>query len=111
MRLVDKLRRIAAPADRVPALAGAPLTSYAKARAGTRSEVLEGGRLERGERIGLLAAGALFGVLVPVLWLLAIGGAVTVAQRFSVAYRELGKLDAAAARPALAENPGAGEAR
>lgn len=76
------------------ALATAVLTSYAKARAETRIPVLEGGLLERGERIGLLAAGALFDVLAPVLWLLAAGGVVTVAQRFAVAYRALGDLDA-----------------
>jgi len=77
------------------ALTAAVLTSYAKARAETRVPSLEGGLLERGERIGLLAAGALFGVLPPVLALLAVGGVVTVAQRFSFAYRALSALDAA----------------
>jgi len=75
-------------------LVASVLTSYAKARAETRIEVLEGGLLERGERIVLLAAGAILGWMQPVLWLLAAGTLVTVAQRFAVAYRELESLDA-----------------
>lgn len=71
------------------------LTSYAKARAEAVLPSLEGGLLERGERIGLLAAGAILGWMVPVLWLLAVGTTVTVAQRFAVAYRELRRLDEA----------------
>ena len=70
------------------------LTSYAKARAETVIPKLEGGLLERGERVGLLAVGALFDVMGPMLWLLALGTWLTVAQRFVVAYRELGRLDA-----------------
>ncbi len=70
------------------------LTSYVKARAETVIPRLEGGLLERGERVGLLALGALFGVMVPMLWLLLLGTWLTVAQRFAVAYRELGRLDA-----------------
>jgi phosphatidylglycerophosphate synthase len=76
------------------ALVATTLTSYAKARAETVIPKLEGGLLERGERIGLLAAGALFDVMIPILWILAAGTTLTVAQRFSVAYRELGRLDA-----------------
>jgi len=55
---------------------------------------LEGGLLERGERVGLLAVGAMLDLIPWALGLLAIGSAITVAQRFSVAYRELGRLDA-----------------
>ena len=44
------------------------------------------GLFERGERVGLLAAGA--------LWILLIGSTVTLAQRFVRAYREMGRLDA-----------------
>ena len=75
-------------------LVSTTLTSYAKARAETVIPKLEGGLLERGERVGLLAVGALFDVMVPILWILAIGTTLTVAQRFSVAYREMGRLDA-----------------
>ncbi|MFK7895048.1 MAG: CDP-alcohol phosphatidyltransferase family protein [Myxococcota bacterium] len=69
------------------------LTSYAKARAELMLERMPGGLLERGERIGLLAAGALLGLLWPVLWVLAIGTLWTVGQRFSYAYAEMGRLD------------------
>lgn len=75
-------------------LVAAVLTSYAKARAETVIPKLEGGLFERAERVGLLAAGALFDVMGPMLWLLALGTWLTVAQRFVVAYRELGRLDA-----------------
>jgi predicted lipid-binding transport protein (Tim44 family) len=50
---------------------------------------------ERGERVGLLAAGAILGFIVPALWILLVGSTVTLAQRFVRAYREMGKLDAA----------------
>jgi phosphatidylglycerophosphate synthase len=69
------------------------LTSYAKARAELVIDRMPGGLLERGERVGLLAAGAILGVLWPVLWLLAVGTVVTVGQRFLYAYREMARLD------------------
>ena len=52
------------------------------------------GLFERGERVGLLAAGAILGFVVPALWILLIGSTVTLAQRFVRAYREMGRLDA-----------------
>ncbi|MBJ20065.1 MAG: CDP-alcohol phosphatidyltransferase family protein [bacterium] len=73
------------------------LTSYAKARAELMLERMPGGFLERGERIGLLAIGALSGWLWPVLGVLAVGSSVTVGQRFLYAYREMGRLDREAA--------------
>jgi phosphatidylglycerophosphate synthase len=79
------------------------LTSYAKARAELIIDRMPGGLLERGERIGLLAAGALFGILTPILWLLAIGTVVTVSQRFVYAYREMGRLDAEARAAEIGE--------
>ena len=69
------------------------LTSYAKARAELMLERMPGGLLERGERIGLLVIGALFGWLWPVLVVLAVGSTVTVGQRFLYAHREMGRLD------------------
>lgn len=77
-------------------LVSSVLVSYAKARAERYVESFEGGILERGERIGLLAVGGLFGVMVPVLWIVALGSSVTVLQRFLRAYREMARLDAAA---------------
>lgn len=70
-------------------LVGSVLTSYAKARAELEIDHLPGGLLERGERIGLLALGALSGALALVLWLLAIGTTVTAGQRFFYARRAL----------------------
>ncbi len=69
------------------------LTSYAKARAELIIDRMPGGWLERGERVGLLAAGGVLGLLWPVLWILAIGTTVTAGQRFLYAYREMGRLD------------------
>jgi CDP-diacylglycerol--glycerol-3-phosphate 3-phosphatidyltransferase len=74
------------------------LTSYAKARAELSIDHLPGGLLERGERVGLLAVGALFGLMVPVLWLLAIGTTATAYQRISEANRQMELLDGAAAK-------------
>ena len=54
---------------------------------------LSGGILERGERVGVLAVGGLFGVMVPALWVLAIGTTWTAAQRILEARRELERLD------------------
>ena len=70
------------------------LTSYAKARAELLVPHLDGGILERGERVGLLAAGGLFGIMVPILWVLAVGTTVTAGQRILGAYRALEALDA-----------------
>lgn len=70
-------------------LVGSVLTSYAKARAELVIEHMPGGLLERGERIGLLAFGALSNLLEPVLWLLAVGTVVTAGQRFLYARRAM----------------------
>ena len=43
----------------------------------------------------VLALGALFGLLVPALWIITLGSAITVAQRFSKAYQEMEQIDAA----------------
>ncbi|MEE2674987.1 MAG: CDP-alcohol phosphatidyltransferase family protein [Myxococcota bacterium] len=72
------------------------LTSYAKARAELMIPHLPGGMLERGERVGILAAGGFFGVMVPALWVLAIGTTWTAVQRIVSAYHELEGMDAAA---------------
>ncbi len=69
------------------------VTSYAKARAELMIPHLSGGILERGERVGVLAVGGLFGVMVPALWVLAIGTTWTAAQRILEARRELERLD------------------
>ena len=85
------------------ALVATVLVSYAKARAELFVPVLEGGLLERGERIGLLAAGAILGFMVPALWVVAVGATITVVQRFALAYREMAELDASSRRVAGVE--------
>ncbi len=69
------------------------LVSYTKASAERYVHELDVGILERGERVGILALGAAFGFLVPALWIIAIGSAVTVMQRVVLAYHELERLD------------------
>jgi CDP-diacylglycerol--glycerol-3-phosphate 3-phosphatidyltransferase len=71
------------------------MTSYAKARAELVIPHLPGGMLERGERIGLLAAGAILDIMVPILWVLALGTVITVVQRFWAAHRAMTRFDAA----------------
>jgi CDP-diacylglycerol--glycerol-3-phosphate 3-phosphatidyltransferase len=71
------------------------LVSYAKARAELEIPSFEVGLLERGERVGLLAAGALFGFMVPALWVITIGSTITVIQRFALARREMERMDQA----------------
>ncbi len=77
------------------------LVSYAKARAERYVEDFEGGLMERGERVVVLALGGLTGLMVPALCIVAVGSLVTVTQRFSRAYREMARLDAE-----RATNPG-----
>jgi CDP-diacylglycerol--glycerol-3-phosphate 3-phosphatidyltransferase len=79
------------------------LISYAKARAELIIERMPGGLLERGERVGLLAAGSILGVLWPILWILAIGTVVTAGQRFRYAHREMGRLDQSATADGVEE--------
>jgi len=77
------------------ALTATVLVSYSAARA--KLSIPEGvnvGFFERGERVGLLAAGAILGFVVPALWILLIGSTTTLAQRFVRAYREMERLDA-----------------
>ena len=71
------------------------LVSYAQAKAEITVPSFRVGFLERAERVLILALGALSGFVVTALWILAIGGTITVAQRFIHAYREMERLDAA----------------
>ena len=65
------------------------LTSYTRARAESLNINLPGGVVERGERIGLLIAGGILGLMVPALWILAVGSSATVVQRFEGARHAL----------------------
>lgn len=88
------------------ALAAAVLTSYIKARAECFGETLSGGAFERGERLAVLGVGALSGWLEIALWVLAISGCVTVATRFHLAYRMLGRRGILSARSTGAADKG-----
>jgi CDP-diacylglycerol--glycerol-3-phosphate 3-phosphatidyltransferase len=87
------------------ALASSVLVSYTKARAEVDIGSLEVGILERAERVVILAAGALFGFVIPALWIITLGSTITVIQRVSVAHREMERLDEAD-RSGLGEQTG-----
>jgi len=70
------------------------LVSYSKACAERITPPITVGVMERGERVGLIAAGAITGWIVPALWVVTLGSAVTVVQRCQRAYRAMEQLDA-----------------
>ncbi len=76
------------------ALVASVLVSYAQARAELVVPGFRVGLLERAERVGILALGALLGLMVPALWIIAIGSTITVIQRFTRAYRQMEQIDA-----------------
>lgn len=69
------------------ALMAAYLVSYARARAEGLGISCSVGIMERPERIVLLAAGALTGLLIPALWLLAALTCLTALQRLRCVWR------------------------
>lgn len=74
----------------VVALVAAQVTSYTRARAESLGAGCSVGLLERPERAILLMAGLVFtGLLEAVLWVLAVGAVVTVAQRVVHVRRQL----------------------
>jgi CDP-diacylglycerol--glycerol-3-phosphate 3-phosphatidyltransferase len=75
------------------------LVSYTRSRAESLGLDARGGLMERAERMMLLGIGLLFGVLVPVLWLLAALSAVTVVQRVAKVWRQTGTAVAAGDAP------------
>jgi CDP-diacylglycerol--glycerol-3-phosphate 3-phosphatidyltransferase len=66
------------------------LVSYTRSRAESLGLDARGGLMERAERMMLLGIGLLFGVLVPVLWLLVVLSALTVVQRVAKVWRQTG---------------------
>jgi phosphatidylglycerophosphate synthase len=76
------------------ALIATVLVSYSKACAELYVPEIKVGVLERGERVGLLALGGIFGLVIPALVVVAIGSGLTVIQRFERTYREMQKIDA-----------------
>jgi CDP-diacylglycerol--glycerol-3-phosphate 3-phosphatidyltransferase len=76
------------------ALIATVLVSYSKACAERFVPEITVGVFERGERVGFLAAGGIFGLVIPALWIVAIGSTITLIQRFERAYREMHQIDA-----------------
>lgn len=79
-------------------LVASVMVSYSKARAERFVDRFEGGFMERAERMGLVALGALIGFLQPMLWIVAIGSTITVIQRFGLAYRLMNALEGGSER-------------
>ena len=97
-RLVDEADRIIQPAT---ADTGCDLYISTSSAGGGLQMLVAGvvrqmtvGVLERGERVVILAAGAIFSLLALALWIIAIGSTITVIQRFAHAYREMEQIDA-----------------
>jgi CDP-diacylglycerol--glycerol-3-phosphate 3-phosphatidyltransferase len=68
---------------------GIALIPYVRARAEAANVTCNVGLMERAERIILLSAGTLFGVLEPVLWILAVLTHFTVLQRIYHVWKKL----------------------
>jgi len=75
------------------ALVATVMVSYTKARAESIVPDFNGGILERAERVLILVAGALFGLMPLAIGLLALGSTVTALQRMNLAYRRMTELD------------------
>ncbi len=69
------------------ALIGTVMVSYTRARAESVGIDCRVGLMERGERLLLLVAGALADLLVPVVWIVAVGANVTAAHRMLHTWR------------------------
>lgn len=73
----------------IVALSTALITSYVRAKAESLGWDATVGLVERPERLILILAGIGLGLVEVALWLLAIGGAVTIAQRFRCVLRQV----------------------
>lgn len=87
------------------ALVATVLVSYTKARAESELPGFHGGLLERAERVVILLAGAIFGIMPLALIVVLVGSAITAGQRIVLAHRGLAALESEAAEP---RDPGAG---
>jgi CDP-diacylglycerol--glycerol-3-phosphate 3-phosphatidyltransferase len=81
--LFTQLGRPGAVAATLLAVIGTVMVSYTRARAESVGVECRVGVMERGERMLVLLAGALFGVLVPAIWVVAIGANATALQRIA----------------------------
>jgi CDP-diacylglycerol---glycerol-3-phosphate 3-phosphatidyltransferase len=69
------------------ALIGTLMVSYTRARAESVDVECRVGFMERGERMLVLIAGALFDLLIPAIWILALGANVTAVHRIIHTWR------------------------
>src|SRR5258708_39233430 len=92
------------------AMISAIMVSYARARAESLIGTCRVGFMERPERLVLLIIGALFNVMAPVLWVIAVLSTITVIHRIIYTWQRTTEMDAparAAGTPDLAPNNGA----
>lgn len=75
------------------ALVGAFLVSYTRARAEGLGQNCKVGLMERPERLILISAGSISGLMVPALWVLAVLTHVTVLQRVYFVWKSLPDTD------------------
>ena len=69
-------------------LACSMLISYERAKAESLGFDARGGLMERAERLAALGIGVVFGILVPMLWIMLVLTAATVVQRFVKVWRQ-----------------------
>jgi len=75
------------------AMISAIMVSYARARAESLIPQCKVGFMERPERLVLLIIGALFNVMAPVLWVIAVLSTVTVVHRILYTWQHTNKMD------------------
>ena len=85
--LFARLGRTADVLATVLALMGTVMVSYTRARAESVGVECRVGLMERGERLLVLIAGALLGVLVPAIWVVAVGANATAIHRIVHTWR------------------------
>jgi len=78
------------------AMISAIMVSYARARAETLIGLCKVGFMERPERLVLLIIGALFNVMAPVLWVIAVLSTITVIHRIIYTWHRTTEMDAPA---------------
>ncbi len=78
------------------AMISAIMVSYARARAESLIGACRVGFMERPERLVLLIIGALFNVMAPVLWVIAVLSTITVIHRVIYTWRRTTEMDAPA---------------
>jgi CDP-diacylglycerol--glycerol-3-phosphate 3-phosphatidyltransferase len=76
------------------------MVSYARARAESLIGTCRVGFLERPERLVLVIIGALFNVMAPVLWVIAVLSTITVIHRVTYTWQRTKEMEAAAPRRA-----------